>query len=143
MTRLIRFLTCYNPNIPLAIGERYGFQLWNSFHGYEYLTGGAGVALSAPLVHEMIKLGKCDCPSPTTPDDMYLFGICLARIGIQPIHSSMFHQARPMDYATAYLASQDPISFHKFWMIDPQLVYDEWFAEADESLITIKKHMEL
>lgn len=48
-----------------------------------------------------------------------------------------------MDYATAYLASQDPISFHKFWMIDPQLVYDEWFAEADKSLITVKKHMEL
>ncbi|XP_006620379.2 beta-1,3-glucosyltransferase [Apis dorsata] len=143
VARLIRLLTCYNPNIPLAIGERYGFQLWNSFHGYEYLTGGAGVALSAPLVHEMIKLGKCDCPSPTTPDDMYLFGICLAQVGIQPIHSSMFHQARPIDYATAYLASQDPISFHKFWMIDPQLVYNEWFAEADESLITIKKHMEL
>ncbi|XP_017760459.1 PREDICTED: beta-1,3-glucosyltransferase [Eufriesea mexicana] len=142
VARLLHLLTCYNSNNPLAIGERYGFQLWDNY-GYEYLTGGAGVALSAPLVHEMIKSGRCNCPSSTTPDDMYLFGICLAHVGVQPIHSPMFHQARPSDYATAYLASQDPISFHKFWLIEPQMVYDEWFAEADKSLITVKKHMEL
>ncbi|XP_033199394.1 beta-1,3-glucosyltransferase [Bombus vancouverensis nearcticus] len=143
VARLLRLLTCYNPNTPVAIGERYGFQLWDSDYGYEYLTGGAGVALSASLVHEIIELGKCECPSSTTPDDMYLFGICLSRIRVQPVHSSMFHQARPSDYATAYLASQEPISFHKFWMIEPQTVYDEWFAEADKSLITVRKHTEL
>lgn len=92
MARVLRLLTCYNPNTPVAIGERYGFQLWDSDYGYEYLTGGAGVALSASLVHEIIELGKCECPSSTTPDDMYLFGICLSRIRVQPVHSSMFHQ---------------------------------------------------
>ncbi|CAK9795855.1 B3glct [Anthophora quadrimaculata] len=141
VARLLRLLTCYNSNILLAIGERYGFYLWNNPYGYEYLTGGAGVVLSTPLVHEMIKPGRCDCPSSTTPDDMYLFGICLARIGAQLIHSPMFHQARPTDYATAYLASQEPVSFHKFWMLEPLMVYDEWFAEADKFLS--KKHEEL
>ncbi|XP_076303571.1 beta-1,3-glucosyltransferase [Lasioglossum baleicum] len=143
VARLMRLLTCYNPYIPLAIGERYGFRLWDKLYGYDYLTGGAGLVLSKPLVHQLVQPGRCDCPSPTTPDDMYLFGACLARIGVQPIHSPLFHQARPSDYATAYLASQEPISFHKFWMIEPQTVYTEWFAEADESLITTKRHTEL
>lgn len=52
-------------------------------------------------------------------------------------------QARPADYATAYLASQEPISFHKFWMIEPEAVYDEWFAEADDTLPKLPTHTEL
>lgn len=92
VARLLRLLTCYNPKAPLAIGERYGYRLWDNVHGYEYLTGGAGIAVSAPLVHEMVQSDRCDCPSPTHPDDMYLFGICLARIGVQPVHSPLFHQ---------------------------------------------------
>lgn len=52
-------------------------------------------------------------------------------------------QARPSDYATAYLASQEPVSFHKFWMVEPKMVYDEWFAEADRSLKTVNEHIEL
>ena len=137
MTRLIRFLTCYNPNIPLAIGERYGFQLWNSFHGYEYLTGGAGVALSAPLVHEMIKLGKCDCPSPTTPDDMYLFGICLARIGIQPIHSSMFHQ---VCYVKLFIFYIKKIYFRRFLNMISNLYtgIKIYIKNKIQSLLTVK-----
>lgn len=143
IARLLRLLTCYNPRNPIAIGERYGFRVWDSERGYEYLTGGAGVVLSASLVHQMVKPGICDCPSPTTPDDMYLFGICLSRIGVEPVHSSMFHQARSVDYATAYLASQEPVSFHKFWMIEPRAIYDEWFAEADSTLPKPPKHTEL
>lgn len=98
MARLLRLLTCYNSNTPIAIGERYGFRIWDSLYGYEYLTGGAGVVLSAPLVHKMIQSDKCRCPSATTPDDMYLFGICLAQIGAEPIHSSLFHQVRSLIY---------------------------------------------
>ncbi|KAK9297277.1 hypothetical protein QLX08_008996 [Tetragonisca angustula] len=143
VARMLRLLTCYNPKSLVAIGERYGFQLWDNAYGYEYLTGGAGVALSTPLVHKMIEPGGCNCPSSTTPDDMYLFGICLARMKVQVVHSPMLHQARPSDYATAYLASQEPISFHKFWMIEPQMVYNEWFAEADKVLITVSRHTEL
>lgn len=143
VARLLRLLTCYNPKTPVAIGERYGFRLWDNSYGYEYLTGGAGLAISSFLVHEMVQSDKCKCPSSTTPDDMYLFGVCLAELGVQPVHSPLFHQARPSDYATAYLASQEPVSFHKFWMLEPHVVYDEWFGEADKSLITVNKHTEL
>jgi len=138
--RLLSLLTCYNPKHPIAIGERYGYFIWD-IHGYQYLTGGAGIVLSAPLVHHMAYPGICDCPSATTPDDMHLFGRCLLRLGVEPVHSSMFHQAQPADYANAYLASQEPISFHKFWMLDPEAVYKDWFAAADN--ILPRKHIEL
>lgn len=97
VARLLRLLTCYNPNNPIAIGERYGFRTWNNNHGYNYLTGGGGVVLSAPLVHRIIEPGICSCPSATTPDDMYLFGACLLRLGYihsQPVHSPLFHQVQ-------------------------------------------------
>ena len=42
-----------------------------------------------------------------------------------------FFKARPSDYSVAYLASHEPISFHKFWMINPLDIYKEWFEESD------------
>ncbi|XP_012272775.1 beta-1,3-glucosyltransferase [Orussus abietinus] len=145
-SRLLRLLTCYNPSEAIALGERYGFRVWNNNYltgGYDYLTGGAGLALSATLVQRLVQPQICDCPSPSTPDDMYLFGACFPRVGVLPTHSPLFHQARPIDYATAYLASQEPISFHKFWMIDPDKVYEEWFAESDRSFFSKTAHIEL
>ncbi|XP_043272238.1 beta-1,3-glucosyltransferase [Venturia canescens] len=146
MARLTRLLTCYNPSNLIAMGERYGFRVRNSTNsGYDYLTGGAGIVLSKPLVRKIIETRMCDCPSPTAPDDMYIFGYCLNLIDVPPVHSPLFHQARPLDYATGYLASQEPVSFHKFWMLDPYEVYEKWFAEIDESLNPQKKteHTEL
>ncbi|KAK2586247.1 hypothetical protein KPH14_001503 [Odynerus spinipes] len=143
VARLMRLLTCYYPKNQIAIGERYGYRVWDSSYGYEYLTGGAGVALSAPLVYHIIENDVCKCPSSSTPDDMFLFGMCLRRLHLQLTHSSLFHQARPADYATAYLASQEPVSFHKFWMIDPKKVYNQWFSEADSSLPIPRIHTEL
>lgn len=142
MQRLTRLLTCYNPNNPNAIGERYGYRVIKAI-GYEYLTGGAGLALSASLVRRIVETPACKCPTATTPDDMFLFGICLNRVGVRPTHSPLFHQARPVDYSLAYLASQEPVSFHKFWMIDPVQVYEQWFAEADATLQTNPRHTEL
>lgn len=92
VARLLYLLTCYNPKRLIAIGERYGFRMSDRDYGYEYLTGGAGIVLSAPLVREMLRPGVCNCPSATTPDDMYLFGRCLSQLGVQPVHSLMFHQ---------------------------------------------------
>lgn len=66
--------------------------MWDRHHGYQYLTGGAGVVLSAPLVHLIVEPGVCTCPSATTPDDMHLFGLCLLRLRIEGVHSPMFHQ---------------------------------------------------
>ncbi|KAI4500080.1 hypothetical protein M0802_004950 [Mischocyttarus mexicanus] len=143
VARLMGLLTCYYPKIPIAIGERYGYQVRVSSLGYDYLTGGAGIVLSAPLVYQIINSNACKCPSLSVPDDMFIFGICLRRLDIQLTHSYLFHQARSVDYATAYLATQEPVSFHKFWAIDPIKVYNEWFSEADSSLSVPKVHTEL
>ncbi|KAG5326723.1 B3GLT glucosyltransferase, partial [Acromyrmex heyeri] len=146
VVRLLNLLTCYNPKHLVAIGERYGFRIWDRHHGYQYLTGGAGVVLSAPLVQLIVEPGVCTCPSATTPDDMHLFGLCLLRLRVEGVHSPMFHQAQPIDYPYAYLASQEPISFHRFWSVDPKAVYNDWFAEVDKVLPlagTPLKHTEL
>jgi len=43
------------------------------------------------------------------------------------------------------LASQEPISFHRFWSVDPKAVYNDWFAEVDKilPLAGTSKHTEL
>lgn len=39
-----------------------------------------------------------------------------------------------MDYSKSLLIVQKPISFHKFWQLDPISVYEEWFAADDVKL---------
>lgn len=46
----------------------------------------------------------------------------------------LFTQARPQDYAKELLQLNAPISFHKFWHLDPWLVYRRWFYEQDRKL---------
>ncbi|XP_058800097.1 beta-1,3-glucosyltransferase isoform X2 [Phymastichus coffea] len=89
--RLMKLLTCYIPENTVALGERYGYRT-TKIHGYDYLTGGAGLVLSTPLVEQIIKPGVCECPSANTPDDMFLFGVCLAHLGVKVTHSPLFHQ---------------------------------------------------
>ncbi|KAK0094051.1 hypothetical protein PV326_011937 [Microctonus aethiopoides] len=110
---------------------------------FSNVEGGAGLVLSAPLVHRIVKSAACKCPRSTTPDDMFIFGICLNKVGVRPTHSPLFHQARPIDYSMDYLSSQEPVSFHKFWMIDPIQVYEQWFKEADYMLQSTWQHTEL
>ncbi|GJQ83351.1 hypothetical protein Trydic_g18136 [Trypoxylus dichotomus] len=129
--RLRKFLTCYDSTSPLAIGERYGYNVLSS-DGYNYITGGGGIVFSRRLVQMLAKPENCNCPSISTPDDMYL-GICMAKLGTKLIHSPYFHQARPVDYAKDYLKWQSLISFHKHWMIDPLMVYKRWLLEDDIS----------
>lgn len=135
VARLRQLLSCYDPSLRVALGERYGFSvvLPRAIGGYNYITGGGGMVLSMPLVQDLAKRGSCTCPSDSTPDDMYL-GICLANLDVPVIHSPSFHQARPSDYAKNYLLSQKPVSFHKHWMVDPIKVYQEWFELDDLSL---------
>lgn len=38
--RLRRLLSCYDPNEPVFLGERYGYGLGTG--GYSYITGGGG-----------------------------------------------------------------------------------------------------
>ena len=39
--RMLKFLSCYDPNEALMIGEAYGFHAHKD-GGYSYLTGGGG-----------------------------------------------------------------------------------------------------
>ena len=74
----------------MAIGERYGFK--TNKNGYDYLTAGSGLVLSATLVELIINSEVCKCPFPNVPDDMFLFGDCLKNLGVKLIHSPAFHQ---------------------------------------------------
>lgn len=131
LARIQKLLTCYNANDPVALGQRYGFRL-NDDDGYDYLTSGAGLVLSKPVIKLMINSSHCECPHRETADDMFLFGLCLQNIHITLTHSPGFHQARAIDYAAGYISSSEPVSFHSFWNINPEEIYKQWFAEDDE-----------
>ncbi|KAJ8967510.1 hypothetical protein NQ314_002825 [Rhamnusium bicolor] len=128
--RMQQLLTCYDASEEVALGERYGYNVLSP-RGYNYITGGGGMVFSRPLLDKLIQKGVCDCPSLNTPDDMFL-GICIAGLGVSVTHSPFFHQARPVDYAFGYLETQDAVSFHKHWMIDPVKVYKKWFEDSDK-----------
>lgn len=132
VARLVQFLGCFDPKEPVFMGEKYGYGL-TSRTGYAYITGGGGMIFSKPAVETWVK--KCGCPSIDTPDDMIL-GNYLSHFGVPSIHSPLFHQARPEDYAKGYLGNQTPISFHKHWEVDPMEVYRTWFEKADSELET-------
>uniref|UniRef100_A0A1S4H2B8 Fringe-like glycosyltransferase domain-containing protein n=1 Tax=Anopheles gambiae TaxID=7165 RepID=A0A1S4H2B8_ANOGA len=127
---LARFLSCYDPGRDLYLGERYGYRLLGADGGgYNYVTGGGGIVLSVAILDALQR--TCECPSASSPDDMIL-AACLQRLGIRPIHSPLFHQARPSDYAPELLDRRGTVSFHKHWQIDPQQVYNRWFRQQDE-----------
>ncbi|XP_063876357.1 beta-1,3-glucosyltransferase-like isoform X1 [Scylla paramamosain] len=121
---LSELLACHDHTQPVALGERYGYAAALP-HGYDYITGGGGMVFSKPLVKMLASPGVCQCPSNDTPDDMFL-GICLRILSIPITHSSAFHQARPMDYPKGRLEGEWPVSFHKFWMVDPYHVFSHW-----------------
>ncbi|XP_058061833.1 beta-1,3-glucosyltransferase [Anopheles bellator] len=125
---LARFLSCYDPDRDLYLGERYGYHLMGT-DGYSYVTGGGGIVLSVAVLDALQQ--TCECPAPSSPDDMIL-AACLQRLGVRPIHSALFHQARPTDYAPELLDPRRTVSFHKHWQIDPHQVYNRWFRQSDE-----------
>ncbi|CAH1801167.1 unnamed protein product [Owenia fusiformis] len=129
--RLRRFLSCYDPNERIVIGERYGYGVAKGY-GYNYPTGGGGMVFSRAAIEKLMFDGDrpFNCPSLDTPDDMILGSFCRG-LNIPLVHSPLFHQARPDDYSEGYLSWQSPISFHKHWNNDPIKVYDTWFKEAD------------
>lgn len=100
-----------------------------STDGYNYVTGGGGIVLSVAILDALQQ--TCECPAPSSPDDMIL-AACLQRLGVRPIHSSLFHQARPSDYAPELLDPLRTVSFHKHWQVDPHQVYNRWFRQSDE-----------
>ncbi|CAN7985194.1 unnamed protein product, partial [Ixodes hexagonus] len=127
MPRLLDLLGCFNAEDEIALGERYGFGTASGL-GYDYLTGGSGMVFTKKTVERIVH-SQCSCPSDDSPDDM-LLGACLQRLGIPLTHSPLFHQARPDDYSSALLSHQRPISFHKFWMMDPIETYRRWLVDV-------------
>ncbi|KAM9733453.1 beta 3-glucosyltransferase a [Menidia menidia] len=125
LPRLQILLSCYDPSEPVCLGERYGYGL--SQGGYSYITGGGGMVFSREAVARLLNSG-CKCYSNDAPDDMVL-GMCLNALGLPVTHSSLFHQARPEDYARDLLAHQVPVSFHKHWNIDPIAVFNKWLKD--------------
>ncbi len=82
-------LGCYESDGgDLYLGERYGYRLLSP-DGFNYITGGGGIVFSIRTVKKLIE--RCSCPTSSAPDDM-IIGICLKQLGIEPIHSSLFHQ---------------------------------------------------
>ncbi|XP_062423130.1 beta-1,3-glucosyltransferase isoform X3 [Rhea pennata] len=133
--RLRKLLSCYDPNEPVFLGERYGYGLGTG--GYSYITGGGGMVFSRIAVQKLLA-SKCRCYSMDAPDDMVL-GMCFSGLGIPITHSPLFHQARPMDYPKDYLSHQVPVSFHKHWNIDPVKVYFTWLAPNTKNSLHGKK----
>jgi len=136
VAKLVRLLGCHDPEKPVAIGQRYGFQVTNGEHGYDYPTGGAGMVFSKALVALMVKQKACQCNKPDAPDDMHL-GACLGSVGVTMTHSDQMHQGRPEDYNAQLLEDRGPISFHKFWETSPLDTYIKWFLPYDLELIKL------
>ncbi|KAG8225267.1 hypothetical protein J437_LFUL006500, partial [Ladona fulva] len=80
VSRLLSLLTCFEnyESTPKVVGERYGYRVCQQpegvfpfeFHGYNYATGGGGVALNRKAIDVLSKPETCICPAPDAPDDM-------------------------------------------------------------------------
>lgn len=134
---LSEYLGCFDRNDYVYLGERYGYDLFSDDNGYNYITGGGGIVFNMKTVKKIVE--SCTCPSISSPDDM-IIASCLKQFEIEPIHSTLFHQARPKDYPKAVLSSRS-ISFHKFWQIDPIVEYSKWFRRKDEEYFEINRHL--
>lgn len=88
ISTMLTYLQHFDPNMDIYLGERYGYQLLSS-NGFNYITGGGGIVFSLSVIEKLVE--NCQCPTSSSPDDM-IIGLCLQYAGIEPIHSSRFHQ---------------------------------------------------
>ena len=111
---------------PLVVGSRYGAGHNRPRDGADYPTLGAGAALDQAALQRIVD-GWIPCPSPETPDDMWL-GATLKHVDIELIDEPGMHQEQPSAYAPEVLARAPAISFHRFAPQDPLAVYREFLA---------------
>lgn len=88
MPRLQILLSCWSPDDGVVVGERYGYNVHSTL-GYNYPTGGGGIAVSVSVLATLATHRRC--PADDAPDDMYL-GLSLTRLNITLVHSPAFHQ---------------------------------------------------
>ena len=75
---------------PIILGQRYGYGMAGG-RGYNYVTGGGGKLINRLAVEGLVALEDgCACPAADTPEDMYIFGACAKRAGIQITHSNRY-----------------------------------------------------
>lgn len=137
ISSLSEYLGCFDRNDHIYLGERYGYNLFSQDNGYNYITGGGGIVFNLKSLKKLVK--SCSCPSISSPDDM-IISSCLKQHNIHPIHSSLFHQARPNDYSSDII-DKNTISFHKFWQINPYEIYKKFFHRRDEEYYRLNKNL--
>jgi len=64
--RLQRLLDCYDARRPLLLGQRFAYAAGRA-HGYDYVTGGGGMAFSAAALRRLVTAGRRDLSPGETP----------------------------------------------------------------------------
>eukprot|EP00434_Breviolum_minutum_P019407 symbB.v1.2.017113.t1/scaffold1276.1/size127259/4 len=128
--RLLRVLDSHDDSLAIYLGERYGWSHTQDREGTNYITTGAGMALSNAALEKLISCTFCSCRAPDAPDDMSL-GTWFRNLGIDAIHEEGFHQSEPHNYHKELLDASDPsVSFHRFNARLPGSASPEEFHEA-------------
>lgn len=112
--RLLEVLSSHDDRQAVYLGERYGWAHTEDRPGTNYITTGAGMALSGVALSKLAACSSCTCSRPNAPDDMVL-GTWLKTLGVTPVHEEGFHQAEPHNYHPEVLAhAEAAVSFHRF-----------------------------
>lgn len=132
--QLISVLSSHDDEEATFVGERYGWGHHHSPQGTNYLTTGAGIALSAKALWQLKACRECQCFGAwSTPDDMAL-GRWSGEAGLKMVHEEGFHQSEPHNFNGISLRLTAPsVSFHRFGVrdrMDPKALQkrrmDEW-----------------
>ena len=132
--RLLRALAAFDPAQPVFAGERYGYglQAGRPRAGYNYMTGGSGMILSAEALRRVAACGHCRC-ADDAPDDMFL-GMWMKALGVPALRVPGMHQAAPKDYHEAILTGTRHVSFHSCrgeLGCDARAVYARYLKDED------------
>ncbi|CAL1169575.1 unnamed protein product [Cladocopium goreaui] len=128
--RLLRVLDSHDDSLAIYLGERYGWSHMQDRDGTNYITTGAGMALSNAALQRLMSCSTCNCRAPDAPDDMSL-GTWFRNLGIEATHEEGFHQSEPQNYHKELLGASDPpVSFHRFNARLPGSASAEEFHEA-------------
>eukprot|EP00439_Symbiodinium_sp_Y106_P025472 s437_g3.t1 len=128
--QLLRVLDSHDDKKAVYLGERYGWSHTEDHEGTNYITTGAGMALTAKALQQVVACSSCTCRSPDSPDDMSL-GSWFRSLGVQVTHEEGFHQSEPHNYHKDLLAvSDEPISFHRYNARLPGSASEAEFAKA-------------
>eukprot|EP00435_Cladocopium_sp_Y103_P026219 s77_g6.t1 len=128
--RLLRVLDSHDDSLAIYLGERYGWSHMQDRDGTNYITTGAGMALSNAALQRLMSCTSCNCRAPDAPDDMSL-GSWFRNLGIEATHEEGFHQSEPQNYHKELLrASDPPVSFHRFNARLPGSASPEEFHQA-------------